>query len=420
MLEDYFVRPRTVDRIRALWLGPAIEQYVEWLTQQQAATSTVKATVQRLIRFNDFALSRGASTWEQLPDIADAFIAQWIQEHSDFCRTAQHRATVRSQVQRPLEGMLRLLLPDYRSSQRAIPLPFAASAPGFFPHLVEERGLRPATVRRYRHHLRAFEVYLKEIDSQDLSSLTPTIINQFIVQRAKKLAPGKVSSCGSVLRMFLRYLYREDLLTTDLGKAVPRGRTYKQRSIPRSISQADVNWTIDAVDRRDALGKRDYAMLLLLSQYGLRAREIASMQLDDIDWTRSELHVTARKGGHATIYPLSVTVGEAIIEYLRHGRPAVDHRTLFVTMKMPHAPISYWCASQRASHYLRAAGIEVYRPGSHTFRHSCVQRLVDADIPFKVIGDYVGHRRPASTQIYGKVALHKLRALALGEAEDIL
>lgn len=420
MLEDYFVRPRTVDRIRGLWLGLAIEQYVERLTQQQAAPSTVKAAVQRLIRFNDFALSRGASTWEQLPEIADVFIAQWIQEHSDFCRTAQHRATVRSQVQRPLEGMLRLLLPDYSPFRRETPLPFVTSVPGFFPHLVEERGLRPATVQRYRYHLRAFEAYLEASDSPDLSSLTPTIINQFIVARAKKLAPGKMGGCGSVLRMFLRYLYRERLITTDLGKAVPRGRTYQQRSIPRSISQADVQRTIDAIDRRDALGRRDYAMLLLLSQYGLRAREVAAMQLNDIDWPRSELHVTARKGGHATIYPLSVTVGEAIIEYLRHGRPEVDHRTLFVTSKMPYAPISHWCISQRASHYLRAAGIEVYRPGSHTFRHSCVQRLVDADIPFKVIGDYVGHRRPVSTQIYGKVALHKLRALALGEAEDIL
>lgn len=420
MLEDYFIRPRTVDRIRGLWLGPAIEQYVEWLTQQQAATSTVKAKVQRLIRFNDFALSRGASSWEQLPDIADAFIAEWIQAHSGFCRTAQDRATVRSQVQRPVRGMLRLLLPDYPLAQRQTPLPFAASAPGFFPHLVEERGLRPATVQRYRHHLRAFEAHLEASDSPDLSSLTPTLINQFIVERAKKLAPGKVGGCGSVLRMFLRYLYREGIITTDLAKAVPRGRTYTQSSIPRSISQAEVKRAVDAVDRRDALGKRDYAMLLLLSQYGLRAREIAAMQLDDVDWTRSELHVTARKGGHATIYPLTVTVGEAVIEYLRHGRPEADHRTLFVTSKMPYAPISHWCASQRATHYLRAAGIEVYRPGSHTFRHSCVQRLVDRDIPFKVIGDYVGHRRPASTQIYGKVALHKLRALALGEAEAIL
>jgi site-specific recombinase XerD len=420
MLEHYFVRPRTADRIRSLWLGPAIEQYVEWMTQRQAAEQTVKGAVHRLVRFNTFALSHGATTWEELPALAEAFIAHWIQEHSGYCRTAQDRAAVNSQARVPVEGLLRLLLPGFEGTQRTGPLPFASSAPGFFTHLYEERGLRPMTVHRYRHHLRSFEVYLDQVDSPNLSELTPALINTFIIERAKVLSPGSVGGCGSVLRMFFRYLYREGLIATDLSRAVPRGRTYRQSAIPRSISQDDVQRVIDSVDRRDALGKRDYAMMLLLINYGLRAREIAAMQLEDIDWPNAQLHVTARKGGHATIYPLSTSAGEAIIEYLRCSRPDVEHRALFITTKAPYDPISHWCVSQRAGQYIRAAGIKVHRPGSHTFRHSCVQRMVDADIPFKIIGDYVGHRCPASTQIYGKVALHKLRALALGDAEEML
>ena len=420
MLERYYVRPRTADRIRGLWLGPAIEQYVEWMTQRQAAVQTVKGAVQRLVHFNEFTLSFGPTTREKLPALAEAFIAHWIREHSGYCRTAQDRAAVNSQARVPLEGLLRLLLPDFQGSQREIPLPFASSAPGFFYYLVDERGLRPETVRRYRHHLRAFDAYLDQVDGSDLSALSPALINTFVIERARTLAPGGVGGCGSVLRVFFRYLYREDIITTDLSRAVPRGRTYQQSAIPRAISRADVQRALDAVDRRDAIGKRDYAIILLLSQYGLRSREIAAIQLEDIDWNQALLHVTGRKGGHATIYPLSASVGDAIIEYLRHGRPDLDHRTLFVTSMMPYTPISHVCISHRATHYLRAAGIEVYRPGSHTFRHSCVQRLVDADIPFKVIGDYVGHRRPASTQIYGKVALHKLRALAIGDAEAML
>jgi integrase/recombinase XerD len=420
MLDHYYVRPRTIDRIRGLWLGLAIERYVESLSEKRAAVQTVRAAVQRLVRFNEFALSRGATTWEELPTLGEAFIAHWIQEHSGYCRTAQGRATVKAQVRGPVEGLLQLLLPDFQGSQRENPLPFASAAPRFFTYLVEERGLRPTTVLRYRHYLRFFEAYLDQVDSPTLSALTPALINAFIIERAKTLAPGGVSGYGTVLRMFFRYLYREGVITSELSRAVPRGRTYQQSAIPRAISRADVQRTLDTVDRRDAIGKRDYAIMLLLSQYGLRSREIAAIQLEDIDWNQALLHVTGRKGGHATIYPLSASVGDAIIEYLRHGRPDLDHRTLFVTSMMPYAPISHWCASGRASKYLRAAGIEVYRPGSHTFRHSCVQRLVDADIPFKVIGDYVGHRRPASTQIYGKVALHKLRALAVGDAEAML
>ena len=109
-----------------------------------------------------------------------------------------------------------------------------------------------------------------------------------------------------------------------------------------------------------------------------------------------------------------------IADYLRGGRPNVEHRDLFLTTICPYKPIAHWCVSKRASVHIQAAGIQVHRPGSHTFRHTCVQRLVDADVPFKVIGDYVGHRSPESTQIYSKVALHKLRELTHGEAEDIL
>ena len=127
-----------------------------------------------------------------------------------------------------------------------------------------------------------------------------------------------------------------------------------------------------------------------------------------------------RKGGHSTIYPLSAAVGEAIIEYLRRDRPAVDDRHLFLLAKAPYAPTSHWVISQRVSERLRVVGIKVARAGSHTLRHTCVQRLVETDTPFKTIGDYVGHSSPQSTLVYGKVALHKLRQLTIGEAEDML
>ena len=144
------------------------------------------------------------------------------------------------------------------------------------------------------------------------------------------------------------------------------------------------------------------------------------LRLEDLDWQQEQLHVSERKGGHSTIYPLSTTVGEAIIDYLRFARPQVEERRLFLIAKSPFTPLGSYSISARAEVYLHAAGIEVPRPGSHTFRHTCVQHLVEADVPFKVIGDYVGHRTPAATQIYGKVALHKLRELALGDAEEVL
>ena len=420
MLERYYTRARYADRVRSRWLGPAIDRYVEWLAARNAARDTVKRSVQALVQFNDFAQSRGATTWDDLPAHVEPFMAQWMQRRGSWCRTAKDRACVNANGRTPVEQLLRLLVPNFVGTQRHIDLPFSNSVPTLFSHLTEERGLRPETLHGYKHHLRAFEAYLGKHYKCDLSALTPKVINDFIIDSAKRLSGSGVRGRSAVLRAFLRYLHREQVTATDLSRAVPRGRNYRQSSVPRSISEDEVERVLQLVDRRDAIGKRDYAILLLLATYGLRAKEVAALQLDDIDWKHSVLHVPERKNGHSTTYPLSTRVGEAIIDYLRFARPKLDHRELFLNVRSPCEPITPVCASMRAQAYIKSAGIKVARPGSHTFRHSCVQRLVDADVSFKVIGDFVGHRLPASTQIYGKVAIHKLRALAIGEAEDLL
>jgi integrase len=177
---------------------------------------------------------------------------------------------------------------------------------------------------------------------------------------------------------------------------------------------------LEAVDRRTPLGKRDYAILLLLVTYGLRAREIAALNLDDIDWRRERLRVPERKADHFTAYPLSPIVGKAILDYLQHGRIKTPDRHIFFRVLAPYRPMTFDSVSIRASRYLHKAGIQVGRPGSHTLRHTCVQRLVDADFSLKAIGDYVGHRSAASTEIYAKVAVEALREIGSGVGEEVL
>jgi len=190
--------------------------------------------------------------------------------------------------------------------------------------------------------------------------------------------------------------------------------------IPRSISWDEVDRMLKGVDRRRPAGKRDYAILLLLVTYGLRGREVAALTLDDIDWRNERLRVSERKAGHSTAYPLSAIVGQAIIDYLKDGRPQTADRRIFFRSVAPYVPLTYSAISGRASHYLHKAGIAVPRPGSHTLRHTCVQRLVDSQFSFKMIGDYVGHRSAAATEIYTKVNVEVLREVAIGVGEEVL
>lgn len=273
----------------------------------------------------------------------------------------------------------------------------------------------------YRHHLACFEAYLDRIGVTGLAELSPAILSGFVAGRsAAGLARTTVRSGCGVLRVFLRYAHRQGLLAADLSRAVEWPTAYQLAGIPRSISWAEVGLVLGSVDRRTACGKRDYAILLLLVTYGLRAREVAALTLDDIDWRRDRLAVPGRKAGHSTAFPLSAVVGEALVDYLRHGRPPGSDRHVFFRVVAPAGPASRVAVSACARHYLLKAGIAVSRPGSHTLRHTCVQRLVDAGFGFKAIGDFIGHRSPASMAIYAKVAIEPLRQVALGDGEQVL
>lgn len=420
MLERYFVRPCTVDRIRALWLGPAIERYAGLLDERRASTATVARHVHTLVHFNHFARARGVNTWDELPAHVQTFVDQWMQTRGAWCSAEHERCVVRANARVPVEQMLQLVVPGFTRIDPRARRPFLDSVQGFFPYLREEKGLRPITCGGYACQLRVFEGYLQRCGIVHLGDIAPPLIAAFLTERAQRVGPSAMQGCTGILRVFLRYLHRQGMIPTDLSRSVPRGRGYKQAAIPRAIAWADVQKVLDGVDRRSPIGKRDYAILMLLASYGLRAREIAAMQLDDLDWKQSQLRVPTRKGGHSTVYPLSATVGEAIIDYLRAGRRDVEDRHLFLVSRMPYAPMENWSIATAVGKHLRAAGVQVPRPGSHTLRHTCVQRLVESDVPFKVIGDYVGHRRAESTLVYAKVALHRLRQLAIGDAEEAL
>jgi site-specific recombinase XerD len=375
-----------------------------------------------LFAFGEFVCAAGARSVSDLPAHVEAFVAARIPAD----RAAQLGAVTARQcvknIRVPIEQMLGLVVPGFAGSRRVLlGVPFSDELPGFFEHLLCERGLRPTTLHGYGCYLRSFEQYLGQVGVTQLVELSPALISEFIAERSRSgMATASVGLLCGALRGFLRYAYRQGVLVSDLSKTVDRPRTYRLSDIPRSISPAEVSQVLASVDRSSTRGKRDYAALLLLATYGLRSREIAAMTLDHVDWKRERLSVPGRKGGHSTAFPLSTSVGEALVDYLQHARPQSAERHVFFMAFAPVRPISHVAVSKLATKYLLKAGIEVPRPGSHTLRHSCVQRLVDADFSLKTIGDFVGHRSPKSTEIYTKVAVEALREIALGDGEEVL
>lgn len=420
MLERYFVKPSTVDRIRASWLAPEIERYVEWMDLQGYAIRNIYHRVPMLCRFAEFAQQHGSTDVKSAEAQIEEFVSHWLTAHETNCKTAEARRHIAEDARNPVRQMLRLALEGRVTAERQRKsFPFEAQAPGFLRYLQEERGLREATIYHYVHRLHGFGEYLRRLGVTSLTELSPALLASFVVDTAPKLSRTVRRDLCGILRVFLRFCHRQRVIAHDLSGAVEMPQVYRLADVPRSITWDEVRRMLEAVDRRSAVGRRDYAVLLLLVTYGLRAHEVAKLTLDDIDWKRERLQIPERKAGHWTAYPLASVVAEALIEYIRSGRPQTQDRHVFFRVLAPRKPIGKGAISSTVALYLRKAGIQVHRAGAHTLRHTCVQRLIDNEFPLKTIGDYVGHRSPQSTEIYSKVAIATLREVAMGDGEEL-
>ena len=420
MLEHYFVKPSTIDKIRGSWLGSEIESYVDWMEVHGYARPTVLRRVPLLFHFAEFAQKRGCTKIASTTAFVDEFVSLWLSQHGAETKTAESLRKHRIFNESTVLQMLRLACEGrVRRNRHCQAFPLKAEAPGFADYLRCERGLNEITIYTYRRHLKEFADYLSQAGVASLGELSPALLASFIIDRAPRMAPRTRRDLCGHLRVFLRFCHREGVTSRDLSGAVGMSQVYRLNDVPRSITWDEVRRMLDAVERRTIRGRRDYAILLLLVTYGLRANEVAKLTLDDVDWKRERLQVLSRKAGHATAYPLAGAVVEALIDYLKRGRPETSDRHLFFRALAPQTPITSAAVSSSVALYLQKAGIKVHKAGSHTLRHTCVQRLIDAEFPLKTIGDYVGHSSSQSTRVYTKIAIASLREVAMGDGEAL-
>ncbi len=241
-------------------------------------------------------------------------------------------------------------------------------------------------------------------------------VDDYVKFRARTIRRSTCKTVTKRVAHFLSFLYQVGRLRENLGPRMVSPTMYQHESIPSIIEPADIA-TVLRETRRDksVKGRRDYAILQLLATYGMRAGEVARLQLQDLDWHAETLTVTHTKTRSRTILPLMPPVAVALIAYLRHGRPRVPCRTLFLRVNAPFRGLSEGHGIQApVCERLAAAGI---RPpgkrGPHIFRHARAVSLLRARVPSKAIADILGHRSPRSTDQYLKLQTEDLRAIAL-------
>jgi integrase len=292
---------------------------------------------------------------------------------------------------RVVDGPLELLLEDYRR------------------YLFDQRGLCEHTVFDvYEPAARLFLSGRLAAEGLALEGLSAADVSWFLAGECPKRGVDSAIGVVTALRCLLRYLYVRGLISAPLEWAVPGVADLRDRSLPRGLEPAAIARLLASCDRRRTVGRRDYAILLLLARLGLRAREVAALELEDVDWRRGEILVRG-KGGRQDRLPLPGDVGEAIVSYLRR-RPRQESRALFVRVVAPSGALERSAVSGIVRSACTRAGLP--RVGAHRLRHTTATEMLKAGASLPEIAQVLRHRDQKTTSRYAKVDRKALRALA--------
>jgi site-specific recombinase XerD len=381
-------------------LGPQVDGYQRWLVELGYTSATVRNMLKELGQVGCWLAAEGLTAGDL-----------------DEVRIEQFRASRRKAGFRRVPGP-RAMVPLLRFLRETGETPAARSSAAPLDELLvryhrwmtEERGLAVTTILRYETTARRFlteqAVRGGQLRTQNLAA---TDVNAFLLRECARVSAGSAKGRVAELRSLLRFLYLQDLTPLRLGCAVPSVGGWRLASVPPTISREDVQRLLASCDRGTLIGRRDYAMITIISRLGLRSIEVARLQLDDIDWRVGELLIRGKAGRQARL-PLPTDVGQALVDYLT-GRPTrTGSRQVFLTEKAPRRSIRADLVGDVVQRACRRAGIQ--HVGPHRLRHALARELLGRGAGLRAIGQVLRHQDLATTALYAKVDLDRLRQVA--------
>lgn len=394
-----------------------LDRFELHLREQQYAAKSVKSMRASCARFLGYLEERDISIERVNPDVLRTYFDHSLLLYQQRKKRLPRSRWWRDELNRGLIPLLRLVQGEW--PPKAVPASFQQEVSAEYEQwMTTVRGFVPQTIRSRRSLARDFLAWLGErATATFLRDITVTDVDQFLETRGAGLGRVTRYSLAGGCRDFLRYLHMSGLSARDLSATVTAPSLYALESIPSAFSVEEVHAVLNTTrSDRTAKGLRDFAILMLLATYGLRSCEIMRLHLEDIDWRCERLLIRPSKNGLETVLPLMPAVGEALIEYLREGRPKVPtRREIFLCMSAPYRPFK----TQTAVYYIVAnrtkqAGIQPRgKHGPRAFRHTRAVSLLRSAVPLKSIADILGHVTTRSTTTYLKLATEDLRAVGL-------
>lgn len=337
----------------------------------------------------------------------DSFTSERVEE---FLATRREQGYTRRLTSRALAPMLDHLrtvgvVPRERPIERTAAEKLVDR---YSDYLVIERGLTAGTIGLYAGVASRFLAEQAWSD-QDLDGLEPGDVTQFVLRESRQRSVAAAKNLVTGLRSFLRFLFTEGLTVRRLDGAVPSVAGWQLSSLPLDLAADEVQRLVRSCDRGCAVGRRDYAILVVLSRLGLRAGEVADLALGDVDWRNAEIVVSGKSRREERL-PLPVDVGEALAAYLRDRRPDSPGPEVFQRVRAPHGPLS--SGGIRAVVYGACDRAGLARVGPQRLRHSTATELLRNGSPLTEVAQVLRHRSVSTTAIYAKVDRVALVAVA--------
>ncbi len=276
------------------------------------------------------------------------------------------------------------------------------------------------TIRSRKRDITRFLYYLDSHGIESVKEIQASTLSRFVISCAH-LKPATLAHLVSSIRSFLRYLYMTGSIDSNMVEHVPKIRVRSDEHIPSVWKSEDVDALLAAVDRSSPCGKRDYAILLLAVRLGMRVSDIRNLRFENLLWEQARIEINQAKSSEPLALPLTEEIGNALIDYLRYGRPESQLREVFLRANAPFKPFGH----DNNLHYIitryrRRAAINLpvqNRRGMHSLRHTMASRLLEAGIPLETISGIMGHISMETTRIYTKVNIEALQSVAIDPEE---
>lgn len=402
MIEHFLSDPKSLRRCRNGPLGPHLDGFASQLVNKGYTRYSGQGIIRIAAQLSEWLSSKGITLPELNEHQIDAFRAYRSR------RLRSHHGE---------RGTCRLLLRTLREAHLIAEAPDAALNPiellvrSYAQYLVHERALSQTTIGHRQPVVREFLSQRFKSKRLRLECLRAGDVSRFVLRTMQDRGRDHAQLVTTTLRSFLDFLYQEGRLAMPLRAAVPKVASWRHLDLPGFLEPEQVEQMLRHCERRNVLGRRDYAILLLLARLGLRAHEVRHLTLDDIKWASGEVLIRG-KGSREDRLPLPADVGRAVVAYLKNGRPRCSCRRVFVRVLAPYEGLTSATIASVVERALTRAHISSPHKGAHLLRHSLATRMLRGGASLTQIGQVLRHQRTETTEIYARIDQRALRALA--------